>query len=384
MKKLLVLFLFFISFNIYAQEKSMDPKVSIVIPTYNVENYIEQCLESVLNQTHKNLEIIVIDDRSTDNTYQILKKYEKLDNRIKLHRMQQNSGPSKVRNIGIENATGEYLYFMDSDDWIDLNYIEKFLNASQKNDVDLVINYNIILYKNEKDNKFYKSYSKLEPNVYITDDIIKYIYFFPVYICSKFYKTDFIKKTNIKFPEGVIFEDNYFHIVTLIKAEKFYSFRGPSYYYRQRANSITGKNGKNKNPKNLLDFIKMSKITYDFLKKNNLMQKGKIDIKGFEFRLNLSIDKNKFYDETRKFLFDAKNDIELNKVHYTDFDIKFLNKVLKYENYEDYRRAEIILEIILIIILICILVLITLLLFIFLRTMYLIYNDFKKQKFKKT
>ena len=93
----------------------MENKVSIIIPAYNCEKYIFECLESVINQTYSNLEIIIIDDGSTDNTSEICQRFEKIDNRI-IYTWQENSGVSKARNKGIDLAKGKYIVFIDADD----------------------------------------------------------------------------------------------------------------------------------------------------------------------------------------------------------------------------------------------------------------------------
>ena len=96
-------------------------KISVIIPAYNVENYIEKCIESVINQTFRNIEIIVIDDGSTDGTTSIIRRYSKKDRRI-VPIYKKNSGVSDSRNIGIDKFTGDYVFFLDSDDWIDEDY----------------------------------------------------------------------------------------------------------------------------------------------------------------------------------------------------------------------------------------------------------------------
>lgn len=111
------------------------PKVSIIIPIYNVEKYLAKCLDSVLNQTYKNIEIICIDDCGKDNSINILKQYK--DNRIKIIKHEQNKGLAIARNTGIKNATGDYIYFLDSDDYIYENTISDLLNIAIENNSDI-------------------------------------------------------------------------------------------------------------------------------------------------------------------------------------------------------------------------------------------------------
>ncbi len=114
----------------------MIPKVSIIIPVYNVEKYLKECLNSVVNQTLKEIEIICVDDGSTDNSLSILEEYAKKDNRINLLK-QENSGAGAARNKGLDSARGEYIYFLDSDDFLELNAIEILYNQIAKNQADI-------------------------------------------------------------------------------------------------------------------------------------------------------------------------------------------------------------------------------------------------------
>ena len=105
----------------------MGPLVSIVVPIYNVEKYIDKCVDSIINQTYKNLEIILVDDGSPDNCGDIADKYAELDNRIKvIHK--SNGGLSDARNAGLDISTGEFICFIDSDDYVEMDMIEKTLN----------------------------------------------------------------------------------------------------------------------------------------------------------------------------------------------------------------------------------------------------------------
>ncbi|MCR5506573.1 MAG: glycosyltransferase, partial [bacterium] len=112
-------------------------KISVIIPVYNVELYLSQCLESIINQTYKNLEIILVNDGSKDSSIDICKAYVKKDKRIK-YIYQKNMGLSASRNTGIKNATGDYIHFIDSDDYIPLDYYEKMISALGNSDADIV------------------------------------------------------------------------------------------------------------------------------------------------------------------------------------------------------------------------------------------------------
>ena len=106
-----------------------DPKISIIIPVYNVEKYLRECLDSCVNQTLENIEIICVDDASPDNSIKILEEYQAKDSRIRIFRHEENKNLGAARNTGLANATGEYVWFVDSDDYIELNMVEELLKC---------------------------------------------------------------------------------------------------------------------------------------------------------------------------------------------------------------------------------------------------------------
>lgn len=212
------------------------PFISIIIPVYNSEKLLKQCLDSVLNQTLNNIEIICVDDGSTDNSFEILKEYEKKDNRV-IALTQKNSGAGVARNKGVEIAKGKYIAFIDSDDWIEHDALEKLYNNIENNDSDMVL-FNSIEHK--PDNQFKK-------RIYLPkDDSIDYNNFTFDYhykknfvmngmmvIWSKFYKASFIRDNNIKFYSHEIFNDVQFHIQTMLFAKKISYLPEILYHYRR-------------------------------------------------------------------------------------------------------------------------------------------------------
>lgn len=113
-------------------------KVSVIVPVYNTERYLRKCIDSIVNQTYRDLEIILVDDGSTDNSGEICDEYSAKDSRVKVFHI-ENSGPSKARNTGIKSMTGNYVMFVDSDDWIDDDTVEKVMSAFKKYGGDLLI-----------------------------------------------------------------------------------------------------------------------------------------------------------------------------------------------------------------------------------------------------
>lgn len=166
-----------------------DIKVSIIIPVYGVEKYISQCLESVINQSYENIEIIVVNDGTKDNSMKIVEEYL-LDERIKIIN-KENGGLASARNRGIEEATGEYIYFLDSDDWIEVNTIEVLVEES--NNLDII--YSNFWYFDEKNQKKRKNKEKIKSNMSMTGEYLLG-YSTEIMVWNKIYKKVFLKKNN--------------------------------------------------------------------------------------------------------------------------------------------------------------------------------------------
>ncbi len=212
-------------------------KVSIVIPVYNAEKYLNECINSILNQTYANMEILLIDDGSTDKSSSICDMYcQKYKDIIVYHL--NNGGVSKARNYGIEKATGEFIIFVDSDDIIDKYMVEKMVFAIKEKSVDLAICGYKYLYKNEIIN------SKIKHNGYMTIEQAKREIFLPDsikgYSVNKIYKREVLLENNIRFEEKIkICEDMLFVFKYIHHINKIYVVNDDLYYYRMRKTSAS-------------------------------------------------------------------------------------------------------------------------------------------------
>lgn len=212
------------------------PKVSVIIPVYNTEKFLRKCLDSVCNQTLQDIEIICINDCSTDGSLEILREYAGKDNRIKLIELLENCGAAKARNIGIDIAEGEYLGFVDSDDFIDLDFYKKLYGKAKETDADAVKG-KLYLY-DINTNKVY-----LEAWIDINDSVKKNKANFYFTFTTAIYKSSLIKEYNIRFLEGLIhFEDPYFTIMAAIHYNKLEVIDDAKYYYINNPNSTSRKN----------------------------------------------------------------------------------------------------------------------------------------------
>lgn len=209
------------------------PKVSIIVPIYNTEKYLEECLNSIINQTIKEIEIICINDGSTDRSLEILNKYAIKDNRIKVI-TQQNSGVSNARNKALDNCNGEYVCFVDSDDYIEKDFCEKLLAKFNK-EVDLVCAGHIKL------NNLNKKISPWLPSKDISNNGMKDILYFTKHrnASQKMFKFSIIKNNNIKFSEDLHYmEDALFLVSYLYYCRCIASVEKPLYVVRINLNSL--------------------------------------------------------------------------------------------------------------------------------------------------
>ncbi len=216
-------------------ETPKTPKVSIIVPVYNSEKFLNKCLDSLINQTLEDIEIICVNDGSTDNSLKILQEYAAKDKRIQIID-KQNEGLSATRNQGIDRATGEYIGFVDSDDRVDLNFFEKLYLSAQKYDADIAVGEIIRLNKFNK-----KIHLKLEKET-VTDDFETKLILCDVpdksYVWNKIYKTEELKKHNLKFLYGRIYEDVVYTPQVLYCLNKLVTVPGTHYYYWRNPNSL--------------------------------------------------------------------------------------------------------------------------------------------------
>ncbi len=237
----------------------MKKGISIIVPIYNSEKYLNKCIDSLINQTEKNIEIILVNDGSTDNSEEIIKEYK--DKRIKYYK-NKNQGIGKTRNFGIEQATGSYIMFVDSDDYIEKNACEKMYNKAVNENLDVVLCDFYKEYDNGNieeihTNSFNNSSLKENPNI-ITD-----------YLCpwAKIYDRKMIIDNNIKFVENLKYEDAPFVIKALCTAKKIGKIDECLNYYLIHDNSeTTVRDKKCFDILQIIDIIRNYTNDFDYLK----------------------------------------------------------------------------------------------------------------------
>lgn len=283
----------------------MKPVVSVIIPAYNAEKTIEKCLDSLFNQTLKEIEIIVINDCSKDNTLKILKKYK---NKIKLIDNKKNLGPAGSRNKGLDVAQGKYIGFVDADDWVAPNMYE-LMSSKMNDEVDLVACSRINVTKsgekpiiNKNKDTDAKAFTKTSN-----------------YNCDKLFKREIIEKHHLRLPEQYSYaEDFAFGIRYKYHANKMCILEEPLYYYlADSEGSIT-----NSYKRNLLNIIKVLEDMLDFFKKENAFEKYEKEL--------IELSAGFYVRRTREFK--NFNDKKLQR--------EFVSEFLKYfkNNFKNYKH----------------------------------------------
>lgn len=239
----------------------MEELISIIIPIYNVEKYLNECINSVIGQTYKNLEIILINDGSTDESKKICKYFKSIDSRIILINSKNNGGGA-AKNIGLDVCNGKYIMFVDSDDYIKKDMVEKLYLTMHEKKVDIVQCNIYLLYKNKLKIKnktpIKKIFSQEEFLCMTCKDWSYYV------IYNKLYKRELIR--DIRFPEGTIIDDEYFTYKIIGNAINIFEIEEPMYYYRQRKGSLMhNEDYKLKRDQNEIEICKLEN---EYIKKN--------------------------------------------------------------------------------------------------------------------
>lgn len=238
------------------------PKVSIIVPVYNVEMYIEKCLNSLVNQTLKDIEIIIVNDGSKDDSYKIVKKYqEKFNNIVYLEK--ENGGLSDARNFGMPYAKGEYIAFLDSDDYVEYDIYEKMYNKAKETNSDYVECDFIWEYPN-------KSVIDTGEKYEGKHDMLQKV---RVVAWNKLIKREILEKTKIQFPKGYRYEDIEFTYKLIPYINKSSCLREPLIHYIQRDGSIS--NVQNERTKEIFDVLDN---VINYYKENNIYDEYKQEL----------------------------------------------------------------------------------------------------------
>lgn len=309
------------------------PKTSVIIPVYNSEKYITRTLNSILNQTFQDFELICINDCSVDNSLKILEEFAKKDNRIKVINNEKNLGAALSRNIGIDIAKGEYIYFLDADDYIDEKYLECMIDKIEQEKCDIILNLAVINETNGNSTAYnHPSMPKINPNGEYLDKITT-IHDAPCFIWARIYRKSFLNKHNLRFLDIHATDDVVFNAIVDMYVDKTFVFYGEKYHYTVNNTSVTGV-AKSVDDRDL-QHIKAHSMIYDYLKENN-----KLDDKLKLFRVYpfMKVDSEEKFDFYKKFFEKIEGDFHKNENIYNDMEKFFAYSLLNTSTYEEYLR----------------------------------------------
>jgi glycosyltransferase involved in cell wall biosynthesis len=260
----------------------MKSQISVIIPIYNVEKYIAECLDSIVGQTLRDIEIVLVDDLGTDGSMKIAAQYAEKDKRLKIIRREKNGGLSAARNTGIRNSSAPLIMFLDSDDFYMPTMCEKMLNGIEKSKADIAACGTNLIYEADKnmaksDKNYYQI--KFDGLQRMNDDVIWNI---DVSAWNKIYRRCILEKYGIEFPEGLQNEDAYFFNAYACWAKDIFFIPEQLHCYRRREGSIMNQifNG---NSGLSIDHVKIGITFYEYLKKWDLLSTRRDYMTGFFF-----------------------------------------------------------------------------------------------------
>ena len=302
--------------------------ISVIIPVYNTERYIDRCLESVTSQSVSDIEVICVDDASTDGTPALLEAWKERDPRVRVIRNAENMLESVSRNVGLEAARGDYVYFIDSDDWIDQGYLEAMLEHAGKSGLPVVIDANYLHeYENGAKSTFPGDFGFIKDGEtsYIPREIHNH---FPPVVWSRLYRKDWLDANDIRFPDTRLGGgDVTFTGLTTLLLDEGYVFRGPWYHYFQRPTSLM--RNKEYNYWNILGF----RFLYDELNARGVSMDG---LRMF-FAGPIMVDSEQKFDILHSFFPKIQDAVLSRRELYTPLDLFTLETICSCESYSDFR-----------------------------------------------
>ena len=284
-----------------------EPLISIIVPIYRVEEYLDKCLSSIINQTYKNLEIILVNDGSDDNSIKIAKKYAKKDERIKIIE-EDNKGLSCARNTGINASTGKYITFVDSDDFIEENYIEILYKGIKKYKVDISIGGHNTIYNDKTKQKYSNEEYALTKKEALKQ--LLYVNDIDAFAWSKLYKKELFDDT--KFPRSRLFEDIATTYKLIDKVDNVCVVSYPIYNFVIRKGSITSDEFSNKKMDLIISAIEMTHYLKNKYKDLDDACKAYLMYAHLETIKLLANSKNKYKKEQKELVYYIRK-------HYLDY-----------------------------------------------------------------
>lgn len=276
--------------------------ISVIVPVFNVGNYLSDCLNSLLLQDCADIEIICIDDGSTDNSAMILKKFADSDSRIKIM-TQKNQGVGKARNTGLSAAAGEYVCFVDPDDFVTPNYLSGLLRAVCSGPYDIAANENIINYYEKRCSCNKQIKPRFSGEVSVNRNTLGRRCG-RVVCWNKIYRRKFLEEKQIVFPDCRLAEDQYFYFVCMMNAAKVVFSDEGIYFYRQRDDSLVGQMKKSLTTN---DHLQVARRIFDYCLETSRIGDFYFPLSLLKTHLRMSRDKKKAFDDVRCLLKELKS-----------------------------------------------------------------------------
>lgn len=320
-------------------------RISIVLPVFNGEKYIKKAIDSVLSQSLDDFELIIVNDGSTDNTLNIINSFD--DKRILLI-SQDNQGPGAARNKALKRASGEYMMFLDSDDWFCEDAFKTAYSEATKNNTDITI-FQIIKYDsgNYSENDWFNLNNfdeRFENRVFNPHECRDFLFDISVSACQKIFKREFLANIGAEFPQGIYFEDMPFFFYTFLKANRISIIKKHLYVRQKHPGSIT-----ESVDSKFLDTVPAGQILMDIFIENDCYDMYKFDLLAFKIngpRYALMGIEDKYKKQLYTLI---KNDYEAIKLtpYYDDYldnlgpvKRKFFTDILKSDDYEEFKTLN--------------------------------------------
>lgn len=311
------------------QMTKKSPEVNIVIPAYNTQDYICKCIDSILVQSYPNIKILIIDDASTKSMGNVIKSYDQ--SKIIFKRLHKNLGPGGARNEGLDLATGKYLMFCDSDDWLDINYIKNSVKYMERSNADIGMT-SLKREYDDNDNIIYKckytEFFKINGDIALKCVTNQYdigIVVIPP-VTNKIYKLAFLKKNNLDFLEGTLYEDLLFCVKSFLYADTIIGIPNVVYHHYKRADSIV----QSFTNKHIDDFGIIFQEIRNFLQDNNFYQ---------TYMFNYYKFLERYYNLVIRQIFEF-NQSETVKKEYLQYSFKKIKELIVFDEYMEYSTAE--------------------------------------------
>ncbi len=309
--------------------------ISIIIPVYNVESYLQRCLDSVSRQTFQDTEIICINNCSTDDCGKMLAQYAEKDSRVRVINNAVNLGVGMSRNIGLQAADGEFVYFMDSDDYIESGYLQQLYDNAIKHNADITMNTSVWVEEDGKKHQYiHRPMPAIPEDGCYMDSVAASEKTYCV-VWTRLFRRELLISNQIQFEKINYAEDIVFNYAANIYAKSFFVFPGSSFYhYYRRENSLSYDAEKKKQE----DYRAMVAYDhfFDYLAGHDLLQENKVKL--FHVHPFFQVNTPEKYDLYKSYFMKTIHSIEEHREQYNDLELFFAHIILSSVSFFDYQE----------------------------------------------